>query len=116
MPLDNRIGNKTVLMVNNKAPGQRLILAPTGALDRDYDDARRYFDAAKTAILEAKQSGSINPAMLVIGGDDKKYQDRHTVAYLGACQALWQPLEAREYHGDAIEPIQSITMVGEFDC
>jgi leucyl aminopeptidase len=54
--------------------------------------------------------------MLVLGSDEKKYKEAMTVAYLGACQALWQPLEAREYHGSHIEPVQTITMIGEFDC
>ena len=66
-------------------------------------------------ILSSWEAGAENPAILVLGHDNERYQQALTVAYLGACQALWQPLEAREYHGSSIEPIQSITMVGEFD-
>ncbi|WP_394228205.1 M17 family metallopeptidase [Pseudoalteromonas spongiae] len=112
---DKRIGQKALLLVNDNAPGKRLVIAPTGLLERDYDDVRRYFDAAKQGVLEAKQAGATNPAILVLGQLDERYQQATTVAYLGACQALWQPLEAREFHGAAIEPIQSITVIGEFD-
>ena len=113
--LDNRVGKKTVLLVTETASGKRLVVAPTGPLNRDYDDVRRYFDAAKQGIVEAKQAGSTNPAILVLGDQQARYKEALTVAYLGACQALWQPLEAREYHGADIEPVKSITMIGDFD-
>ena len=60
--VDSRIGKQvTLLVIENK----RVVLAPTGPLNRDYDDVRRYFDAAKLAINEAKASGSINPALFL---------------------------------------------------
>lgn len=114
--VDSRIGKQAVLMINPIAPGSRVIVAPTGPIERDYDDVRRFFDAAKAAITEAKAAGSVNPAMLVLGSDNTRYKNAVSVSYLGACQALWQPLEAREYHGDVIEPVKSITMIGDFDC
>ena len=41
MAVDARIGQRlTFLVVDSK----RVILAPTGPLNRDYDDVRRYFD------------------------------------------------------------------------
>jgi len=98
----------TLLVINNK----RVVLAPTGPLNRDYDDVRLYFDAAKLAINEAKASGSVNPAIYLPNiNADSRYQHALEVAYLGTCQALWQPLEAREYHGEAIEPITQIGLV-----
>jgi|TARA_R110000796_G_scaffold58083_1_gene134213 leucyl aminopeptidase len=107
--VDSRIGKQvTLLVINNK----RVVLAPTGPLNRDYDDVRRYFDAAKLAINEAKASGSVNPAIYLPNiNADSRYQHALEVAYLGTCQALWQPLEAREYHGEAIEPITQIGLV-----
>jgi len=92
--VDSRIGKQvTFLVVENT----RVILAPTGPLNRDYDDVRRYFDAAKLAINEAKASGSVSPAIYLPNlHTDERYQNALEVAYLGACQALWQPLEARE--------------------
>jgi leucyl aminopeptidase len=108
--VDSRIGKQVVLLlIENK----RVILAPTGPLNRDYDDVRRYFDAAKLAIIEAKASGSVNPVICLANeNNDSRYQHALEVAYLGACQALWQPLEAREFHGEAIEPIKTIGLSG----
>ena len=107
--VDSRIGNQVTLLV---IAGKRVVLAPTGPLNRDYDDVRRYFDAAKLAINEAKASGSINPAIYLPAlNTDSRYQHALEVAYLGACQALWQPLEAREFHGHGIEPITQIGLI-----
>ena len=107
--VDSRIGKQvTFLVVDNV----RVVLAPTGPLNRDYDDVRRYFDAAKLAINEAKAAGSVNPAIYLPKlHTDARYQHALEVAYLGACQALWQPLEAREYHGESIEPITQIVLI-----
>ncbi|ADT67637.1 leucyl aminopeptidase family protein [Pseudoalteromonas sp. APC 3356] len=107
--VDSRIGNQVTLLV---IAGKRVVLAPTGPLNRDYDDVRRYFDAAKLAINEAKASGSVNPAIYLPAlNTDSRYQHALEVAYLGACQALWQPLEAREFHGQGIEPITQIGLI-----
>lgn len=107
--VDSRIGNQVTLLV---VAGKRVVIAPTGPLNRDYDDVRRYFDAAKLAINEAKASGSVNPAIYLPAlNTDSRYQHALEVAYLGACQALWQPLEAREFHGHGIEPITQIGLI-----
>ena len=108
--VDARIGKQVTLLVIDS---KRVILAPTGPLNRDYDDVRRYFDAAKQGILEAKASGSTKPALyLPQASQDGRYQHALEVAFLGACQALWQPLEAREFHGQSIEPISQISLIG----
>ncbi|MEZ7189369.1 MULTISPECIES: leucyl aminopeptidase family protein [unclassified Pseudoalteromonas] len=108
--VDARIGKQVTLLVIDS---KRVILAPTGPLNRDYDDVRRYFDAAKQGVLEAKASGSTQPAILLANvNQDSRYKHALEVAYLGACQALWQPLEAREFHGQAIEPVSQISLVG----
>ncbi|MFT7109565.1 MAG: leucyl aminopeptidase, partial [Psychrobacter glaciei] len=70
--VDSRIGNQVTLLV---VAGKRVVLAPTGPLNRDYDDVRRYYDAAKLAINEAKASGSVNPAIYLPAlNTDSRYQ------------------------------------------
>lgn len=111
--IDARVGNQVVVTICEFVPGKRLILVPTGNLNRDYDDVRRYFDATKKAINEAKASGSINPVIFLADKPSSElYEHALTVSYLGACQALWQPLEAREHFGESIEPVQTIGLVG----
>ncbi|MDF3123940.1 leucyl aminopeptidase family protein [Rheinheimera sp. 1928-s] len=111
--IDSRIGKETVLLLSGKAPGQRLVLSPTGPLDRDYDDVRSFYDAAKQGIAQAKAAGAKSPALYVIAPDSDAYQYAAEVAYLGACQALWQPLEGREARGEAVlEPVIQIGVIG----
>ncbi|MDP4984999.1 M17 family metallopeptidase [Pseudoalteromonas tunicata] len=111
--VDQRVGKQVLLTVCQSAPGQRLVLAPTGRINRDYDDVRRYFDAAKLAIVEAKAAGSKAPAIMLLNVPSSgKFQHALSVAAMGACQALWQPLEAREHHGASIEPIAQLYLVG----
>lgn len=117
LAVDARLTSKVNLIVNDQVPGKRLVLAPTGPLNRDFDDVRRVYDAAKSAILEAKAAGSVRPVLTVIGTEHlDAYQNALEVAFLGACQALWQPLEAREFLGEKIEPVETLFLVGADDA
>lgn len=118
--MDARIGRETVLMVNQEVAGGRLVFAPVGNLQRDMDDVRRIADAAKQAVIMARDAGAVNP-LLVLGAlpDSLAFAQSLEVAYLAACQALWQPLEAREALNESeIEPVQSIGLysTAPVDC
>ena len=112
---DQRIGQNTVGMVCEGVPGNRLILAPTGMLDRDIDDVRRFEDAAGSAILEAQALGSRSPLIWVKDiPSTEVFQNASEATYLGLTQALWQPLEARERLNESeIEPIETIGIYSE---
>ena len=114
--IDSRVGKQPALLISEQAPGKRLIVTPTGPLGRDYDDVRRVFEAAKKGIAVAKEAGAIKPALYVHNIQQRPgYEFALEVAFLGANQALWQPLEAREYHGDAISALNTISLVGATD-
>lgn len=108
--LDARAGVEPVLITDPDIAGQRLIYVPSGNLLRDYDDVRRFADAGKKAIVIARDAGILNPLLVV----DKLqhnplYEYALEVTYLAMCQALWQPLEARESIGEnKVEPVESI--------
>lgn len=107
--IDARIGNQTVLTVCESVPGKRLILAPAGDVQNDYSDVRNYADAAGQAIAMAAQAGSKRPLLWIDGAPQNElYRFAADVAYLGAAQALWQPLEAREVREENLEPIECI--------
>ncbi len=112
--VDKRIGEQNTFIHCDDVCGGRLIHAATGKLNKDYDDVRNFSDAAKSGVQMAKEAGAINPAIIVAqvpSGTD--YRFALETAYLGACQGLWQPLEARECGKEnELEPIQSI---GLFD-
>ncbi|HAR55702.1 MAG TPA: peptidase M17 [Idiomarina baltica] len=116
---DQRVGKEALLISANDVPGNRMVVAPTGPLNRDYDDVRQVFDAAHKAAKIAQDAGARHPVILLNGVnvEDERYQQAFLAAYLGFCQALYQPLEAREYHGeDEIEPTRDVTLVGALDA
>lgn len=111
--IDQRIGREVVTLVAPMVPGQRLVLAPTGPLHRDFDDVRAMADAAKLAIAQAKAAGARAPLLWVEQIADARYQHAGAVAYLGICQALWQPLEGREARGETeLEPVLALGLIG----
>jgi leucyl aminopeptidase len=111
--IDQRIGRETVTSICPAAPGQRLILAPTGPLLRDFDDVRCIADVAKIAIQQAKAAGAVRPLLWLQTPADPRYSEALAVAYLAAAQALWQPLEGREARGELqVEPVLAIGLIG----
>lgn len=108
--------NQTSLMAAPELPGGRLIFSPTGSLNRYFDDVRRFADAAQSAAVAARGAGAINPLLLVVHPNKEQLANAVEVSYLAMAQALWQPLEAREYlQEDEIEPMQSVGIVGDID-
>tara|TARA_R110002072_G_scaffold269079_3_gene428214 strand:+ start:8402 stop:9973 length:1572 start_codon:yes stop_codon:yes gene_type:complete len=91
--------------------GDRLIVAPTGPVTRDYDDVRRYAEAASRGIKRARDAGAKSVLLAVQTPPKSGNEHGHaaTIAALGACGGLWQPLEAREDLGTKnVEPITKI--------
>ena len=113
--IDNRVGKETLLLSATGVPGNRVVYAPTGTLTRDYDDVRRIADAAKSAGAVLQQCGAKRPLLVVeLSVDEVKFIHAVEVAYLGICQAAWQPLEAREaLTEEEIEPLQSVGIVSD---
>ncbi len=108
--IDNRIGKDTVLIHAENFAGGKLIHAYTGNLKNDYDDVRNFADAAKKAVEIAAAAGAKKLALVVNGiPSSTDYQYAREAAYLGACQGLWQPLEARQdTPSESLEPIETI--------
>ena len=98
--------------------GGRLVVAPTGPLGRDYDDVRRYAEAARAGVLRARDAGAQKILLLVQPPPrGEAFDEAASVAALGAVGGLWEPLEAREALGPAIEPVKQIgvaSLDGEF--
>ena len=116
--IDARVGNQSVLVHDGKAPGQRVFHVPVNELLRDFDDVRRIYDAAKLVASELLSAGILTPLVEVNleGLSDEvrvRYKEALGVAYLGLCQGLWQPLEARQDLPDQdLEPIKKIGLLG----
>ena len=111
--IDKRAGIDTHLWAAPDVPGGRLVLAPTGRLDRDYDDVRRVGEAAARGIQRARDAGAVRPvlALLNVPGQSS-FQRAAIVAGLGALGSLWEPLEAREAKGfEQAEPVEAIGLL-----
>lgn len=111
--IDLRVGKELVVSHNARVPGQRLLLAATGPLNRDFDDVRRFSDAANNALKQAVAIGAVKPLLWVIAPSQSPFAHAAAAAYLGAAQALWQPLEAREHFGETVEPVQQVALYSE---
>ena len=109
--LDARVG-RDVLLLPAEVAGGRLVFAPTGPISRDYDDVRRFGDAARAGVLRAREAGARAP-LLVVHGEGSRFEKALHVATLGALAGLWEPLEAREARGEeACEPVRMLGVAG----
>lgn len=48
--MDSSLTDEVVVLKVVGLPGARLVFAPTGKLNRDYDDVRRFADAAEKGV------------------------------------------------------------------
>lgn len=88
-----------------------VVWSPTGPLNRDYDDVRRYKDAADKGIKRALKAGKKKPLLVVDSTDGPRsqdYQDAVLVALLGAFEAIYVPIEVREALPDKNMKIQAL--------
>jgi len=87
-------GTEVALIVYPDLPSKRLIYAPTGPLNRDYDDVRRFQDAAVKGVQRALAAGCKAPLLVCPSHD--KFPLAARVTLLGALSALYTPIEVRE--------------------
>jgi leucyl aminopeptidase len=85
-----------VVLVVPEAPGGRVILAPTGALTDDVDDARAIAEATVAAMARAVDAGATAPLLAVVAPEGPRFALALEVATLAALGTQWFPLEARE--------------------
>lgn len=72
----------------------RIVYSPVGPLN-DFDDVRRYAEAAQAALSRAIKAGAQKP-LLVLPKASGRFVDAPLVALLGALHQLYVPLQLRE--------------------
>ncbi|XP_065103472.1 putative aminopeptidase W07G4.4 [Paramisgurnus dabryanus] len=92
--VDCGLGEEVVVVKVPGLPGNRLVFASTGPVNRDYDDVRRFSDAASNGIKRALKAGIQRP--LLVCPPHNSYARNTLAAVLGALQTLYVPLEVRE--------------------
>ena len=98
--------SEVVVVVSPELPSKRLIFAPTGPLNRDYDDVRRFYDASVQGIKRALSAGCKSPLLVTV--KNEKFQLSQRVTLLGALQALYNPIEVREAKPDKAKKFDSL--------
>merc|ERR1719474_1351588 len=95
-------------------PCKRLVYSPTGPLDRDYDDHRRFAEAAAAGMKKAMAAGSQHPLLMVHGKmPNKSAEDAQLAGLLGALAAVYVPLEMREAVKEKAIKISGLGWAGE---
>jgi len=95
-------------------PCKRLVYSPTGQLDRDYDDHRRFAEAAAAGMKKAMAAGSKHPLLMVHGKmPNKSAEDAQLAGLLGALAAVYVPLEMREAVKEKAMKISGLGWAGE---
>ncbi|KAG0291104.1 hypothetical protein BGZ98_003140, partial [Dissophora globulifera] len=101
--IDKDFGSTLTLVPDKNAAGGRLILAPTGSLNGDTDDVRKFQEIAKAAMKRAQAAGAVAPVFYFpsqIDGDENNPDYSHfvEVSILGALAACFDPIDVREHY------------------
>ncbi|GFO24637.1 Sb:cb283 protein, partial [Plakobranchus ocellatus] len=102
--VDGAINKQPVLVLTDVVPCGRVIFSPTGPLNRDYDDVRRFADAASAGITRALQAGCRKP--LLVRPIDDSFEKAGLVSILAIFHTLYIPIELREAgHGPKVDAL-----------
>merc|ERR1711892_222441 len=94
-------------------PCKRLVFSPTGPIDRDYDDLRRFAEAAQKGVKKALGAGSKHPLVMVQGTMlGKAVEECELAGLLGALAAMYVPLEMREVGEKEASKVEGIGWAG----
>jgi leucyl aminopeptidase len=109
--VDKQATGAVTLLVNEAAPGHRLIWSPVGSLTAEGVDVRIFGDAARKGMVRATEAGAVRP-LLVVGPqhfvDAPEFERVLEVCLLSALAGLYQPLQARE----ALPNLERVEIVG----
>ncbi|SHI11152.1 M17 family metallopeptidase [Ferrimonas marina] len=92
--VDQRVGKVAQLLMAPGLAGGRLVLAPTGDLDGDFEDVRRFAEAAEQGVNLAVAAGSRRPLLLVDESHEElRYCEAKAVSMLGLGQGVYRPFD-----------------------
>lgn len=99
----------SVVILCPELHSKRLIYAPTGPVSRDYDDVRRFQEAAEKGIKRAIAAGCKTP--LLVCPEHERYPLASRVTALGALQAIYVPLEVREARPEKAQKVNKLGLL-----
>lgn len=92
--LDKAVGSGDGSILEVPLPARRMIFVHTGSVNGDYDDVRKFGEAAKKGVLRALKAGVTSPLLVIL--PHQSYPQAELVTVLGALEALYVPLQLRE--------------------
>ncbi|KAF9975271.1 hypothetical protein BGZ73_001163 [Actinomortierella ambigua] len=104
--IDKSFGSELALVADSQAPGGRMILAPTGSLNGDTDDVRKFQEITKAATKRAIAAGAVAPVLFFPSQIESEDYAKHVeVSLLAAMAAVFEPIDVRE-HFEKIGKVQ----------
>ncbi|OBZ87341.1 putative aminopeptidase W07G4.4 [Choanephora cucurbitarum] len=119
--LDASFGDSIQLVLPSNAVHKRILIAPTGSLTNDFDDARRFKDAAYNAALHALKVGMKAPLVCFADepsltgssewtfNEENDYKHFLEVTMLGVLEANFEPIDVRQ---NAPAKVKSMDRIG----
>jgi leucyl aminopeptidase len=101
--------SESAVILCPEIPSRRLIYTPTGPVTRDYDDVRRFQEAAEKGIKRALSAGCKSPLLVCPTHD--RYSLAARVTALGALHAVYVPLEVREAKPDKARKVAKLGLL-----
>ncbi|KAI9496457.1 hypothetical protein BDB00DRAFT_808934 [Zychaea mexicana] len=124
--MDEHFGESIQLIVvsDNQGPSKRVVVAPVGSINNDFDDVRRFKDAAFAAGKRALKAGVTAPIVVFAdtpkdssnlgwtfdGEDDFKHYLEVTI--LGLFESAYEPIDVREHAERSKKPLQVFKQLG----
>ncbi|RZB40961.1 aminopeptidase W07G4.4, partial [Asbolus verrucosus] len=103
---DPALETETAVLPVPDLPAKRLVHAPTGPIDPDYDDVRVFKNAAVKGMKRALKAGVTKP--LLVLEENPAFENTELVTLLGALQALYVPIQVREFDSSKKCPVQHL--------
>lgn len=125
LALDATFGESVQLLLpQDGIPHQRVLIAPTGSLHNDFDDARRFKDAAYAAGIQALKVGITRPLVCFADGPSEAlshwtfdsevsdYKYYLEVTMLGLLESTFEPIDVRQHFAKTEKPLNVMTAIG----
>ncbi|KAL7673227.1 hypothetical protein ACOME3_008095 [Neoechinorhynchus agilis] len=93
--VDKKFHSEPTLIVDSSAKIKRIVFSPTGSLDDDYDDVRKFYNAGFKGMQRLIGSGSKRPFFLC---EPSVFRKAYFAAASGALEATYVPIERRNGH------------------
>lgn len=123
MDLDATFGDSVQLLItHDNKPAERIVISPTGTINNDFDDVRRFKDASYAAGIKALKAGMVRPLVCFadepnaqlswLQEEEDDYQHFVSVSLMGLFESCFEPFDVRQHAQRVQKEIQTFTHLG----